>query len=203
MKISRLFRSCILCALLGLLLPYGCHRPTQNQPGAGAAGSEATLIMLSEARAWQRRADLHLGDGDVASAITAIKEVLHIPFPPEALDAEEVRLDACARLAKLYLGQGGEEAEERALSQIEIGRKLSSRDSFFRAHLEMVAADVYEARANRLSDAEAKKAEKRKAIEALDRAIQIDRRLQRALLNLPVEGIGSRGALEAAPGANR
>jgi tetratricopeptide (TPR) repeat protein len=196
--------------LLGLillslaLLPGGCHRPTAEKPVISAqASAEATLIMLSEAKAWQRRADLHLSEGDVTSAVSAIKEVLSIQFPADAAEAEDVRLDACARLAKLYLSQSGtpgqpgqneqaEAAENRALEQIETGRKLASHDSFFRAHLEMIAADVYEARGNRMTDAEARKAEKRKAIEALDRAIQIDRRVQRALLNLPVEPAGER-----------
>lgn len=186
-----------LWALLSLALcdVSGCHRPTvEKQVVSAQANAEATLIMLSEAKAWQRRADLHLSEGDVTSAIGDIKEVLQIQFPVDAAESEDVRLDACARLAKLYLGQAAssngeqaEEAETRALEQLEAGRKLASHDSFFRAHLEMIAADVFEARANRVTDVEAKKGEKRKAIEALDRAIQIDRRVQRALLNLPLE----------------
>lgn len=176
-----------LCFVLLLSLSF-CHRKTAFAPGAAATGNaETLLIMLSEARAWQRRADLYLSEGDVAAAIASIKEVLAIPFPSDASEAEDVRLDACARLAKLYLSSGGDEGADRALLQIEAGRKLGVHDSFFRAHLEMVAADVYEARANRLPDAAARQAEKRKAIAALDLAIQIDRRLQRALINLPAE----------------
>lgn len=199
-KISLRFALC--AGLFGLLQLGACHRPAPEKNGSVVVNNaEATLIMLSEAKAWQRRADLHLSDGDVAAAIAATKEVLNIPFTEGAAEAEDVRLDACTRLAKLYLGQGpSEEAEERALAQLEAGRKLASHDSFFRAHIEMVTADVYEARANRLTDAEAKKAEKRKAIEALDRAIQIDRRVQRALLNLP-EGGSTRA--EAGAGDNR
>lgn len=194
MSRSRLISLLAFGLVVGGLLPAGCHRPTPSQAGSSQVmSSEATLVMLSEARAWHRRADLHLSDGDVAAAIAATKEVLAIPFPPDAAEAEEVRLDACARLARLYLGAGGEEAEERALAQIEAGRKLSSHDSFFRAHLETVAADIYEGRANRLTDPEAKKAEKRKAIEALDRAIQIDRRVQRALLSLPFDTLKAPG----------
>lgn len=193
---------CLALLPAALFVDGGCHRPTADKPALSAqASAEATLIMLSEAKAWQRRADLHLSEGDVSAAIGDIKEVLQIQFPADAAEAEDVRLDACGRLAKLYLSQGAassaeqaDEAETRALQQVESGRKLASHDSFFRAHLEMIAADVYEARGNRLTDVEAKKAEKRKAIEALDRAIQIDRRVQRALLNLP---------LEPGPGENR
>jgi hypothetical protein len=206
MKTASLRILCVFFLSVGLSGGGGCHRPSVDKPVVSAqASAEATLVMLSEAKAWQRRADLHLSEGDVDAAIKAIKEVLLIQFPADAVEAEDVRLDACARLAKLYLGQSGppgqnaqtaqaEAAEARALEQIEVGRKLASHDSFFRAHLEMIAADIYEARGNRLPEAEARKAEKRKAIEALDRAIQIDRRVQRTLLNLP---------LEAAAGENR
>lgn len=184
MKASRISTLLLVFAVAG-----GCHRPapapaTSRSP---AVNGEATLLMLAEARAWQRRADLHLLDGDIAAASASIREVLAIPFPADAAEAEDVRLDACARLAKLYLGKGGQEAEDEALKQIEAGRQIGVHDSFFRAHLEMVAADIHEARAARLTDEEAKKAEKRHAIEALDHAIEIDRRLQRALLSLPPE----------------
>jgi hypothetical protein len=181
-----------LAALLGA--SSGCHRAPAN-PGSSSPNSETILIMLSEARAWQRRADLELSDGNTAGAIAAVREVLAIPFPLEASEAEEVRLDASARLAQLYLGLAGDEGERRAIAQIEEGRRLASHDSFFRAQLESVAAEVYSAQASRLSDGEAKSVAKRQAREALDRAIQIDRRLQRTLLNLPPDsprGVGQR-----------
>jgi tetratricopeptide (TPR) repeat protein len=180
------------------LLSGGCRRPTLGISGGSSVGSsEATLIMLNEARAWQHRADLLLSEGDIVAASAAIKEVLAIPFPPEAAEAEDVRIDAYARLAKLDISLGNDEALDRALAELDAGRKLASRDSFFLAHLEVVTADVYEARANRLTDPEAKKMEKRRAVEALDRSIEIDRRLQRALLNLPVEVERSAGQKEA------
>ena len=88
-------------------------------------------------------------------------------------------------LAKLLLAPGGEEAEHQAFAQIEAGRKLATRDSFFRAHLESVAAEIYEARAKRVTDPAAVKEARKEAIRALERAIAIDRHLQRALLALP------------------
>lgn len=176
-----------LVVLAALSLP-ACHRPPPGQPVVSPqVTGEAILLMLTEARAWQRRADLHLSDGDIAAAIAAVKEVLNIPFPSDAAEAEDVRLDATARLAKLYLTAGTAEAEEQALAQLELGRKGATHDSFFRVNLEMVAADVYEARAGRLTDPEAKKEAKRQAIASLESATQIARRLQHALLNLPVE----------------
>ena len=114
--------------------------------GSSAAdNAEAVLIALSEARVWQRRADLLLLDGDLPGAILSVEEVLQVPFPANTPEAEDVRLDAYLRLARLQLRVGGPEAEERALAAVESGRKASHRESF-RAHLENAAADVYRAR---------------------------------------------------------
>lgn len=176
-------RALVALGLLGALLGApACSRDEGNR------SDDLMLVQLAEARAWQRRADLHLADGDVTAAIADVQEVLGIRFPTGSADGEDVLLDAYARLARLYLSQAGpagsEESEQRALAQIEAGRKLTGRDSFFRAHLESVAADVYEARAKRLPDAAGQKQARKDAISALERAIAIDRSLQRSLLNL-------------------
>ncbi len=158
---------------------------TCNREDLASRSDEAMLLSLSEARALQRRADLHLLDGDVTAAIADIKEVLAIRFPTGNPDGEDALLDAHARLARLLLSQGGEETERQALAQIEAGRKLATRDSFFRANLESVAADIYEARAKRQSDPASAKEARKEAVRALERAIAIDRHLLRALLSLP------------------
>lgn len=177
----------VLAAVLvaATLAAGGCSRDESSR------SDDLMLVQLAEARAWQRRADLHLADGDIAAAIADVQEVLAIRFPTGSAEGEDVLLDAHARLARLYLSQssggsggGSEEAEQRALAQVEAGRKLTSRDSFFRAHLESVAADVFEARARRLTDPAAQKQARKEAIAALERAIAIDRALQRSLLNL-------------------
>ncbi|MFT3754970.1 MAG: hypothetical protein QM769_03320 [Pseudoxanthomonas sp.] len=84
---------------LGLFLAAaslgGCRG---DEPGKS---DEAVLIMLSEARAHQRLADLKLADGDVDAAVAAVREVLRIRFPPGAPETEDVFLDAHARLARL------------------------------------------------------------------------------------------------------
>lgn len=158
---------------------------TCNRDDLTARADEAMLLMLSEARALQRRADLHLLDGDVTAAISDVREVLAIRFPATSPEGEDALLDAHGRLARLLLAQGGDEAEHKALAQIEAGRKLATRDSFFRAHLESVAAEIYEARAKRQSDPSAAKEARKEAMRALERAIAIDRHLQRILLSLP------------------
>jgi len=182
-----------LGSLLGalLLLPLstvGCQRAASGLLGGGAGEStEAVLVALSEARAWQRRADLLLLDGDLPGAIHSVQEVLQIPFPANAPEAEDVRLDAHLRLARLHLRTGGEEGEKKALAEVEKGRKIATRDSFFRAHLENVAADVFRARGERVTDPTEKKEAQRQELEAHERHIAIDKRLLRTLLNLPPE----------------
>ncbi len=166
--------------LLALCTLSACNRDDGN-----GRTDELLLIQLSEARALHHRADLHLLDGDTKAAIDDVKEVLRIRFPMGNADGEDTLLDAHGRLARLLLIPGGEEAERQAFAQIEAGRKLATRDSFFRAHLESVAAEIYEARAKRQSDPAAAKEARKEAIRALERAIAIDRHLQRALLSLP------------------
>jgi hypothetical protein len=174
--------------MLSSLSLGGCQRAASGLLG-GSAGenTEAVLVALSEARAWQRRADLLLLDGDLAGAVRSVEEVLHVPFPANAPEAEDVRLDAHLRLARLYLRTGGEEGEKKALAEVEKGRKIATRDSFFRAHLENVAADVFRARGERVTDPTEKKEAQRHELEAHERHIAIDRRLLRMLLNLPPE----------------
>lgn len=166
--------------LIALCMVGSCNREDGN-----GRSDELVLLQLSEARALHRRADLHLLDGDAPAAIGDVKEVLRIRFPAGSSEGEDTLLDAHGRLAKLLLAPGGEEAEHQAFAQIEAGRKLATRDSFFRAHLESVAAEIYEARAKRVTDPAAAKEARKEAIRALERAIAIDRHLQRALLALP------------------
>jgi hypothetical protein len=166
-----------LCGLLVGLALAGCRGDDPSK------SDEAMLLMLSEARALQRSADLKLIDGDVDGAIASVREVLQIRFPPGAPETEDVVLDAYARLARLSLSRGGQQAEDQALAELDAARRVATRDSFFRAHLENIAADVYAARAKRLTDPAAQKEARRQEAQALERVIDIDRRLQRALFN--------------------
>jgi hypothetical protein len=110
-----------------------------------------------------------------------VEAVLAVRFPAGAVEAEEVRLDAWARLAHLHLGTGD---EARALSDVERGRREAGRDSFFSAHLETVAGEIFEARGKRLapSDAEGARAARREALAAYARSIEINKRVQGALM---------------------
>ncbi len=170
----------LIWVLGGFLAIAGLSGCRGDEPGKS---DEAVLIMLSEARAHQRLADLKLADGDVEAALTAVREVLRIRFPSGAPETEDVFLDAHARIARLLLSRGGAAAEDQALAELETARRLATRDSFFRSHVETITAEVYAARAKRLTDAEAQKQANRLEVLALERVIEIDRRLQHALFN--------------------
>jgi hypothetical protein len=140
---------------------------------------ERLMLCLEEARAWQHRADTHLADGALAEAIADVEAVLAIHFPAGAPEGEEARLDAHARLAKLVLLAGD---EARALAEVERGRKEATRDSFYRAHLETAAGEIFEARAKGAgSDEASAKAARKEALSAYARSIEINKRVQAAL----------------------
>jgi hypothetical protein len=167
-------RSLAPLALLVLAGAAACrdHRPPVD---------ERLMLCLEEARAWQHRADTHLADGAIAEAIADIEELLKIHFPAGAPEGEEARLDAHARLARLYIADD----EARALDELERGRKEATFDSFYRAHLETVAGEIFEARAKRLPDAEAARAARREALAAYARSIEINKRVQARLAKEP------------------
>lgn len=140
------------------------------------------MTCLAMIRAHHRQADLYLKMGDTSKALTAVERIFTVPCPRTAPEAASALLDAHARLAKLHLKRG--EVGE-ALKTVREGLKRYTHDSFFRAHLLMVHADVLDVQAKRLSTAGKKKeADKlrRLAIESLSRSIKINRRLQRDLL---------------------
>jgi hypothetical protein len=163
---------------LAFVAVAGCRR----QP-AGRPVDVRLLAALEEARAWQHRADVHLAERDVAGAIADVQGALAVRFPSGAPEGEEARLDAWARLAKLEVGPSPE-AEARALDAVEHGRREATRDSFYRAHLETVAGEIHEARAARLEagDAAGAREARRAALDDYARSIDIDKRVQDALL---------------------
>jgi hypothetical protein len=154
---------------LATLAAAGCHR--------SPVIDERLLACLEEARAWQHRADVHLADGAAAEAISDVRNVLQIAFPAGAPEGEEARLDARARLAELFL-DGGD--GDRAMAEVELGRREATFDSFYRAHLETVGGEILEARAKTLPDAAARDA-RQQALAAYQRSIEINKRVQSRL----------------------
>jgi tetratricopeptide (TPR) repeat protein len=160
-------RRCLL-----LLLLCACSRGSPRQ----AVIDEKLMVALEEARAWQHRADLHQAGGDPAAAVADVEQVMRISFPAGA-EGEEARLDGWARLAQLHVAQGD---ADRALADLERGRAEATHDSFYRAHLETVAGEIFEARAAGASPELAKRA-RQDALDAYARSIAISQRVQARL----------------------
>ena len=134
--------------------------------------SEELMVSLGQARNFHHKADLLLRSGKTEEAAAAVEAVLAIRFPPEAPETEDVILDTHARLAKLRILQG---QLEGAMSLVDEGIALSTRDSFFLANLHTVRGEVFEATANAAEpNSEAAKQATIDAISAFDASIKIN-----------------------------
>lgn len=161
----------VLVALAATCDSRGAERPPLSQP---------LLAALSQARSYHHIADLQLADGAPDAAAVALERILAIPFPAGAPEGEDALLDARARLAKLHLAAGRVDEAQRI---IDGGLGGGGRDSFFVANLWSVRGELHEARARALAaDESAARGERRAAIAAYERSIQINERVQRALL---------------------
>ena len=136
------------------------------------------MIALSKAKNFHHKAKVYMSDGKLDDAIASVREILSLPFPPNAPEAEDVRNDARALLAKLYVGKG---QLDDAMRVVQEGIAASSRESFFVANLYTVKGEIHEARAATLPPEQAKD-EKHKAIESYDQSNQIDTELQKQLM---------------------
>ena len=151
---------------------------------------EELMLALAQAKNFHRKAKVYMSDGNLVAATASVRQILSLRFPTSAPEAEDVRADARALLAKLLVSQG--EIEE-AMRIVEEGLAQSLRESFFVANLHTVQGEIHEARAARLDaesiESEASKVkaadERRAAIAAYDRSIQINVKLQRRLSGQP------------------
>lgn len=142
------------------------------------------MISLSKAKNFHHKARVYMSDGKTDEAIASVREILSLQFPKNAPEAEDVRNDARALLAKLLVGQG---KVEDAMTVVTEGIAQSQRESFFVANLYTVKGEVHEARAALLdaNDPNVKAKiveEKRAAIEAYDKSNQINTVLQQTLM---------------------
>jgi tetratricopeptide (TPR) repeat protein len=139
------------------------------------------MLVLASARALHHQADIYLQQGEVDRAIEAVRSILGLKLDPRWPEAEEARLDAVARLAKLLLGKG-EEGEALSVAEREIAS--ARRESFYLSNLHGVVGEILETRSKRL-DREGKNEEARvaarEALAAFERSIAINKRLQQQL----------------------
>jgi tetratricopeptide (TPR) repeat protein len=165
---------------LGLILG-GCSQEERCPCPDDRQLDEELMLVLASARAYHHQADLMLQQGDVQGAEATIRKILALNLDPRWAEAEEVRLDAAARLAKLLLGQA---REAEAMSVAEEGIAASRRESFYLSNLHSVRGEILERRSKRLDAegrAEQAKQAAREAITAFERSITINKRLQRQL----------------------
>jgi len=172
----------------------GCSTNERDTTGAQTRLAEPTdvideelMIALGQAKNFHRKARVLMSDGKLAEATASVRQILSLRFPAGAPEAEDVRADARALLAKLLVSQG--ELDE-AMRTVQEGLAQSQRESFFVANLHTVQGEIHEARALQAeAEGEAGKAtaaeERRLAIAAYDRSIQINERLQKRLLEEP------------------
>ena len=159
-------------------------KPTTHTAEPTEAVGKDLMIALSKAKNFHHKARVYMSDGKTAEAIAAVREILSLQFPAGAPEAEDVRNDARALLAKLLVGQG---QVEEAMRIVQEGLAQSQRESFFVANLYTVQGEIHEARAASFDAAgDSGKAsaidERRAAIASYDKSIQINERLQKKLV---------------------
>jgi hypothetical protein len=158
------------------------------EPGDSDKPIDQKLMLgLSQAMNLHHKAQILASDGDMASAIASVREILSLSFPASAPEAEDVRNDARALLARLLLGQG---QLDDAMTVVTEGLAQSPRESFFVANLYTVKGEILEARATLLDNTDAaNKARavelRHAAIEAYDASNKIDKKLQDQLTESP------------------
>jgi hypothetical protein len=151
-------------------------------PEPGDVIDQELMIALAQAKNFHHKAKVYMSDGNLVDATASVRQILSLRFPAGAPEAEDVRLDARALLAKLLVSQG---QLEEAMTTVSEGLAQASRESFFVANLHTVQGEIHEARATQLDAAndQARAAEeKRAAIAAYDRSIQINAALQKRLM---------------------
>jgi tetratricopeptide (TPR) repeat protein len=150
----------------------------------GDAIDQDLMIALGQAKNFHHKAKVYMTDGNLTAATAAVRQILSLAFPRGAAEADDVRNDARALLAKLLVSQGQVDEAARTIDE---GLAQSQRESFFVANLYTVQGEIHEARAAAFdATGEAGKAsaidQRRQAIGSYDRSIQINERLQKKLM---------------------
>jgi tetratricopeptide (TPR) repeat protein len=186
-------RHAVTCAMLSVALALvagGCSSEREATSSATRTADPSDvidqdlMIALAQAKNFHHKAKVYMTDGNLASATAAVRQILSLAFPKGAAEADDVRNDARALLAKLLVSQNQLDEASRTIDE---GLAQSQRESFFVANLYTVQGEIHEARAAGFEAAgEAGKAsatdERRAAIASYDRSIQINERLQKTLM---------------------
>jgi hypothetical protein len=155
-RIARGWRAAsVALAAFAALAVAGCRGGAGSRAGADCAPADAEVVdtplmaFLSVARALHHEADIAESRADVPAAVAALERLVAIPSP-KAVEADEVRADARARLAELRLKMGD---LDHAAADVREGLDEVRGPTYFRGHLLEVSGLVEEARAKGLADA--------------------------------------------------
>jgi len=179
-----------------LALAVGLAMRTSPRPEPGDVIDERLMVALGEAKSLHDKAKIYLGDGNTRDAVATLRQILSVRFPLTSPEAEDVHNDARALLAKLLAEQG---LLDEAMLIVDEGLAAANRESFFVANLHTVKGQLHHARSQQLADPSGPDAiaEKRLAIDELDRAIQIDEEIQKRLAREHARERGGGGCCDA------
>lgn len=191
MNIARFVFAVLLGGAL-VALGFACSGENESKSGSVTritppedAIEEELMIALSQAKNFHHKARVYMSDGQLPLATDSVKRILAIEFPAGAPEAEDVRIDARAMLAKLLVAQGQVDA---AMSVVDEGLASATRESFFVANLYTVKGEVLQAQAELLvstgepADAARAREVRKQAIVAFDESIAINEALQKRIL---------------------
>ena len=174
----------LLAALLCLLA--GCAKASREQRccpcSSGKQLDRQLMMVLASARAHHHQADIHLRQGQTEQAMAAVQKILELNLDARWPEAEEVRLDATARLAKLLLAR---KQSTRAASLVDGAIAGARRESFYLSNLHGVRGEILEHQAraqDQAGDKDGARKLSREAIAAYEKSITINKRLQQQLL---------------------
>jgi tetratricopeptide (TPR) repeat protein len=158
--------------------------PGEVNGDGGERISQQLMVALAQAKNFHHRAKVYMSDGNATEAIASVRRILSLRFPLNAPEADDVRADARALLAKLMIGRGNLDEAARIVDE---GLANATRDSFFIANLYTVKGEIHEAQAA-LAEAQGEPGKaaaasfRHEAIEAYDRSIRINSAIQQRLL---------------------
>ena len=177
-------KTLLLAALVACLLA-GCAKAAKERCCPCKRGQqldERLMVTLASARALHHQADIYQRQGQADQAMAAVKKILGLDLDARWPEAEEVRLDAAARLAKMMLAQ--KEAQQ-ALTLVDGQIKGARRESFYLSNLYSVRGEILEHRAgvlDRAGNKESAREVSREALAAFEKSIAINKKLQQRLL---------------------
>ncbi|HET7501908.1 MAG TPA: hypothetical protein VFK02_12915, partial [Kofleriaceae bacterium] len=122
----------------------GERGPTTRVADPGDVIDQELMVALGQAKNFHHKAKVYMADGNLGAATGAVRQILSLPFPRGAPEADDVRNDARALLAKLQMSQGQLDEAARTIDE---GLAQSQRESFFVANLYTVQGEIHEARA--------------------------------------------------------